>query len=212
MQTFRKIISLFLFYTLTIGMISGVILYIAPHGSVASMLQWKLIGLDKHSWEAVHVIFGFIMVIAGFFHLYFNWKPFISYIKQKTTTLVSKPFLITTLLVAVIMVGTVNQVPPFSTVMDFSDTLKRSWEKGKTSNTQTSKGTMGGFGRMSLQEVQESLKLDDATMEQILKKHNISNDKTQKVRDIAGQMAIAPFNVYELFRKGSKDDQSKPSQ
>jgi hypothetical protein len=211
MQTFRKIISLFLFYTLTIGMISGIVLYIAPHGSVASMLQWKLIGLDKHGWEAVHIIFGFIMVVAGFIHLYFNWKPFISYIKQKTTALFSKTFIITTALVALILAGTIYQVPPFSSVINLSDTLKRSWEKGQTNAQSGTKGTMGGFGRMTLNDVQENLDLDDATMDKILAKHNINNDRNQKIRDIAGQMAIAPFSVYELFRKEAIDDQSNPS-
>ncbi len=160
MNKFKKYISLFLFYTLLIGMVSGVILYIAPHGKVATYLNWTVIGLDKHQWADLHTVFGFIMLIAGFIHLYFNWRPFVGYVKSKASSLVSRQFFITTVLTILVIAGTIYKIPPFGTIVDIGGNFKDSWEQDIRKDPEASK-QIGGYGRMSLQEVQKNLKLSE---------------------------------------------------
>jgi len=200
MNKFKKYISLFLFYTLLIGMVSGVILYIAPHGKVATYLNWTVIGLDKHQWADLHTVFGFIMLIAGFIHLYFNWRPFVGYVKSKASSLVSRQFFITTVLTILVIAGTIYKIPPFGTIVDIGGNFKDSWEQDIRKDPEASK-QIGGYGRMSLQEVQKNLKLSDTQMSQILTKHDIKNDMEQKVRDIALQKDLSPSKIYELFEE-----------
>lgn len=200
MSKFRKYISLFLFYTLLIGLVSGVILYIAPHGKVATYLNWTIIGLDKHQWADLHTVFGLIMLLAGFIHLYFNWRPFVGYIKSKASSLISKQFFITSLLTIFVIVGTLYKVPPFGTIIDAGEYFKKSWESEIKKDPKAS-AQIRGYGRMSLKEVQESLKLSDTQMSKILIIHKIENNMDQKIRDIASQKNLSPYKVYELFSK-----------
>ncbi len=124
MSKLKKYISLFLFYTLLISLVSGIILYIAPYGKVATYLSWTIIGLDKHQWADLHTVFGFIMVIAGFIHLYFNWRPFVGYVKSKASSLISKQFFITSMLTVLVVAGTLYKIPPFGTIIDAVSILK----------------------------------------------------------------------------------------
>jgi len=57
----RKWIDLFLFYSTLIIIISGIVLYIMPHGRVAYFTGWKFLGIDKDGWDNLHVIFGFFL-------------------------------------------------------------------------------------------------------------------------------------------------------
>jgi len=63
--------------------VSGIILYIAPPGRIAKWTSIPIIGLEKYQWQALHTIFTFLFIIANGFHLFFNWKPFLSYLSNK---------------------------------------------------------------------------------------------------------------------------------
>ncbi len=200
MHKFRKYISLFLFYTLLIGMVSGVLLYIAPHGKVATYLNWTIIGLDKHQWADIHTVFGFIMIIAGFLHLYFNWHAFVGYIKSKASAIISIPFLIVSFITILVIAGTLYKVPPFGTIIDAGEYFKSSWESEIKKDPKIVK-QIGGYGRMSLSDIQKNLNLSDKQMEKIFIQHGIENDINQKIRDIASQKGLSPYKVYELFEE-----------
>ncbi len=121
----RKYISLFLFYTLIAIIISGIVLYIMPHGRIAYWTDWRFLGLDKDQWDALHTIFGFLMIFFGIWHVILNWKSIVRYLKGKAGILTSKEFLITTFIVLIAGVGTLTNLPPFKTVIDIGEKIKK---------------------------------------------------------------------------------------
>ncbi len=128
----RKYVSLFLLYALIMLAVSGIILYIMPHGRVAYWTGWRLLGLDKDQWDSLHTIFGFLLIFFGFWHVILNWKSIINYLRGKAGIFTSKEFFITTAVVLVVTVGTVLNLPPFKTVIDIGEKIKNSWPKPKT--------------------------------------------------------------------------------
>jgi hypothetical protein len=62
---------------------TGIILYIEPHGRVAYWIKWHFLNLEKDQWGNIHVYSGLLFLIAGGFHIYYNWKPLVEYLSGK---------------------------------------------------------------------------------------------------------------------------------
>ena len=61
----RAFISVYMTITSILIAISGIILYIAPPGRIAHWSYWSMLGLTKDEWQGIHIIFTFILVVAG---------------------------------------------------------------------------------------------------------------------------------------------------
>ena len=72
-KTFNKraIVSLILLVTLIMMPVSGIIIHIT-HGTAVS-----------HSWLHLHVLFGVIFMIAGIYHIVYNWRALKHYFFDK---------------------------------------------------------------------------------------------------------------------------------
>ena len=111
--------------------ISGIILYIAPPGRVAHWTNWTVWGLDKEEWGAIHTIFGYVLIIIVGIHLYYNWKIFWNFIWSKVSKALNlKRELITAALLCLFLfLGTLWNIPPFSSTMDCGDILSKAGRK-----------------------------------------------------------------------------------
>jgi len=63
--------------------LTSIVLFIVPQGRVAYWADWRLWGLTKTDWGNIHINLGLLFLIALFVHIYYNWKPLISYLKNK---------------------------------------------------------------------------------------------------------------------------------
>jgi hypothetical protein len=113
---------------------SGTILYLAPPGRIANWSQWTIIGLTKAQWQSLHTIFAALFVIIAAFHIYFNWKVIVSYLRRRIAEGMSKrrELALSSLLALAVFVLVLNDLPPFSTFMEFGDDLKNSWSMRET--------------------------------------------------------------------------------
>ncbi len=118
----RKFVSSILFFTLVLILITGIILYIMPHGRIAYWTGWKLFGLNKDQWEAVHITFGFLMSFLALYHLFLNWKSFKKYV-------VSRSFAIAGIFSLVLIIIAIKNLPPVNYIMSLEESIKSSWEK-----------------------------------------------------------------------------------
>ncbi len=114
-----------------IGMaFTGVILFVVPPGRIANWSGWTLLGLTKHQWIGLHDWFSIIFVVASAFHVYLNWKLFVSYFKSK----VSKAFALraewalAVVVCGVVFLGTLGDVTPFSSLLVWNENIKHSWD------------------------------------------------------------------------------------
>lgn len=120
-------------FFMTLGFIqlllSGVILYIVPPGRVAQWVDWTLFGLTKIQWGNIHTLSGFMLLIAGVFHLYFNWKPLKHYLYSRVKQRVNlkKELVISLGITAIMVFSSIVELPPFSYIFDFSEYAKDSW-------------------------------------------------------------------------------------
>jgi hypothetical protein len=106
--------------------LSGIILYIAPPGRVEKWIQWKIWGLTKDQWAAVHTIFGYVLLIIVAIHLYYNWRIFISFLwsKAKNVLNLKRELALSVVACLLIFLGSIWSIPPFSTVMEIGDYFK----------------------------------------------------------------------------------------
>ena len=167
----KKITSLSLGFSFLIMSYTGVILYIAPHGRIARWLDWHFLGLDKTQYQEVHTTSMIIFLVFGILHIYYNWKPVVSYLRDvnKKISFTKKEFIIALLLNAVFVIGTLFSIQPIQGILDFGETVKESWgdkniksENKEHTNeiTKTILPPPARLGRKTLKELEDSGHID----------------------------------------------------
>lgn len=128
----RGFTTFIMFWSFLVLVVSGFVLYIAPSGRVANWSKWTLVGLEKGQWEAIHIIWGLVFIIATIFHLKFNWAIFKSYFKnigKEIKSLRWQEVVASTLLAIVLIWGAAAGWPVFSDVVNFGENFKGYWEE-----------------------------------------------------------------------------------
>ena len=106
---------------------TGVILFIAPPGRIANWSNWHIFGLDKHQYANIHSTFMVLFVVMTILHLYYNWKPITSYMRNslKQMIVLTKDMIVAVILVLIFLFGSMFQFTPFSDFIDFGEGLKK---------------------------------------------------------------------------------------
>ena len=199
--SWRAFISFGLTWAILVILVSGVILYVAPPGSYAHWVNWKLAGFSKEGWQAIHTIFSLGFIVLSIFHLFaVNWKAFVSYIKTKSAKGFNKKkeLLFSIAAVLVFFFGTVFSVPPFQTVMDLGETATDSWEKTEE------RAPVPHAELLTLSELADQLDIEPVDgITQKLESHKIIyNDvHTQTLQQIAEANNTTPIDIYEIISK-----------
>lgn len=201
----RGFTSLYITLSFIIMAISGIILYFAPPGRVANWSYWRFLGLLKSQWQAIHTIFTFLFIIAAGFHLFFNWKPFIAYLKTKFESSIKlrKELIISSLVVALIFVMTINDFVPFKNVMDFGEELKDSW------STQKTEPPIPHAENLKISEFAKTINIpfEELKGSLIAQGFSIPNEEIT-IKEIAKQNNISPNDIYNKI----KTNNNQPNQ
>lgn len=122
----RRVVSLTAALAFVVMVLTSVILYIVPQGRVAYWADWRLMGLSKTQWGAIHINLGLLFLIALGLHVYYNWKPLTQYLKNRARQwkIVTPEFNLAALLVVGFAVGTLAGWPPFTTILALQDDIK----------------------------------------------------------------------------------------
>jgi len=125
-MSLRRIVSLSLMLSIVTMLTSSIILYIVPQGRVAFWSDWTLWGLGKHQWGALHTNLGLFMMIAALLHLYYNWRPVTSYMKNKARAfrMFTPNFNVALAVVGVFVGLTLLGQPPMAWIQDLRETLE----------------------------------------------------------------------------------------
>lgn len=112
--------------SLVLVLLTSIILYIVPQGRVAYWSGWELWGLSKTQWSNLHINLGFLFLLAGILHLYYNWKLIIIYLNSRAKQLkvFTGDFNVALALIAIISGGTLLEIPPMSTVITVGESIK----------------------------------------------------------------------------------------
>ncbi len=193
----RKITSLTLFLSFFFLIITSIILYIVPQGRVAYWADWRLWGLSKTQWGDLHINFGFLFLLAGLLHIYYNWRPVVTYMKNRArkVTVMTPAFSIAFLLTLVVGVGTYYEIPPMSSVIQlgesFKDAAARKYGEPPYGHAELSS--------LKLFAKKQDLDLDKAV--ELLKKNKIVfAGVSETLADIAAGNDLTPREIYALIK------------
>ena len=195
----RAFTAMMMLWSFVLETVSGIVLYIVPPGRVANWTNWKLWGLTKQGWGAVHTILGYVFLIFALLHIYYNWKPIVSYIKRKVHTgLRMRKEMAVSLIVTILVTAlTIAAVPPFSTIMDWGESLKNSWEESRNEPFAP---------HAELLTLEEFCRQTDIPLDRAMSLLNGSGitvaDSSLEVADIARKNGISPADIYAIIRSG----------
>ena len=204
---FRAFTALMMLWSFVIETVSGIVLYIVPPGRIAHWTNWKLWGYTKEQWGAMHTIFGYVFLIFAVWHIYYNWKPILNYIRSKVKAgLRMRMELTVSLLITVLVfIATVISLPPFSTVMDIGANFKNSWEESRN------EPFVPHAELMRFEEFIEQIGVPEEQALQTLEAAGITvKDRKTLIKDIAEENSVAPSEIHNiLIRSLSKEEQDK---
>jgi hypothetical protein len=203
-------VSLFTLLSFVIDTVSGVILYIAPPGRVANWTDWNIWGLSKEEWGAIHTIFGYVLLIIICFHIYYNWKIFWHYIwsKIKGALNLKREMAAAVILSIVVFVGTLWDVPPFSSTMDLGAYFKDGWEENKVETP------VGSVESLTLEAFAKSVNVPLDQIQKIFAEKGYKfSSPNENITKIAERNNVSPNTLYEALEKaGARPTAEKSGQ
>ena len=191
----KKITSLIMLWSMIMMTYTGIILYIAPHGRVAYWTNWELFGWSKDQFAEVHTTFMVLFITATLLHIYYNWKPLTSYMKNQAKAFVffSKEMLVAITIVLVFLFGTLYTLPLFSHILEFGDAMKESWVE------KSEEPPYGHAEESTLKDFSQKTGYDLEQLLNVLNEHNISASKTDTLENIAIEQGKTPGEVFGLI-------------
>jgi hypothetical protein len=195
-----------MFISFILLVLTSIILYIVPHGRVAYWADWHLWGLTKTQWGNLHINLGFLFLFAGLLHMYYNWAVITAYMKNKAREMkvFTPSFNIALFLTLIVGVGTFFEVPPMSSVINLSESIK---------NAASEKYGEPPYGHAELSSLtlfakKQGLDLDKAM--ELLKKADIQfKDSKDTLAAIATANKLSPQDVYKIIKPaaaGNRDE------
>ena len=142
----RAIVSLIVTGSFAALLVTGVVLFIEPHGNFAYRSGWTLWGLGKDGWDDLHQMSGLLLLVSGLWHLVYNGRPLLRHLRTVGAAAArpSRELLIAAAIVLLLLVATAWRPAALSYLSELSETAKRAW----IAPAERSDFTPGaGFGR-----------------------------------------------------------------
>lgn len=194
----RRVVSLTSLLSFIVTILTSVVLYVVPHGRVAYWSNWTLVGLSKDQWAALHINVGFLFLGVLVFHLFINWRVITTYLKSRSREfkLFTKEFNTAFLLTALFCVGTYAELPPFSTIIEFSNHIK-------TVSAQTyGEPPYGHAEKSSLKKFCFMTKLDlSRAIENLHHAGFKIQGVQQKIKSIADENKVSPQQIAKIMKQ-----------
>ena len=196
----RRCVSLTLGLSFLVMTVTGLVLFVTPKGKVAYWSDWLLFGLGKEEWAALHITSMVLLIVTAVWHIYYNWSPLVSYLKNsaKKLTPLKAEFLAALALNVLFVVGTIYNVPPFKTLIDFNDAIKSYWERteGSPPYGHAEASTLKAFSGYIGQD-------PDEAMARLQAKGLTVSSVGETLEAIAKNNGTTPQGIYEILKPGA---------
>jgi hypothetical protein len=193
----RRITSLTALLSFFCVLLTSVIMYIVPQGRVAYWADWRLWGLSKEQWGAIHINSGVLFLLALCLHIYYNWNPIVLYLKSKTKQLkvFTKEFNLALALTLICVVGTYVEIPPFATVIHISEAVKAAGAR------KYGEPPYGHAELSSLKTFAQKVDIDLEAAIVLLEQAGYQlDDENQTLKAIAQNNGVSPQQIYQAMR------------
>lgn len=202
----RKITSMTMLLSLVVLTINSIMLYVVPEGRIAYWADWKFLGLTKGDWGAQHTTVGVLFLIAGVLHIFYNWKPILAYMKNKTrqVRVFTGSFNVALVVTAIFVVGTYYNIPPMSTILHISESIKDSAAVtyGEPPYGHAESSTLKMFAKRENLDIEKSMELLEEAGIQVKGKEDI-------LKDVADANNRSPQQIYEIMKPALNADQEE---
>jgi len=198
----RKITSMTMLVSLALLILNSIVLYVVPEGRVAYWADWRFLGLTKTEWGEQHVTIGFLFLLAGLLHLYYNWAAVKSYMKNKLKEIkvFTLPFNVGLLLTVLVAAMTYFQLPPVSLVIDLGDHFK---EAGAEKYGEPPYGH-AELSSLKMLCQKEGIDLDTALA--LLEQQGVqAAGEEQTILAIAQNNGLTPQQIYRIILPAKQD-------
>jgi len=197
----RKLTSLTALLSFTVLTVSGLVLFLTPQGRVAYWSEWRLWGLTKEAWGAMHILLSLLFLIMGVVHIALNWKAIVHYLKDRSrrVCLTTPDFLVAVALTTAFTAGPLLGLPPFRWVMDLNtyakDQASRSYGEPPYGHAELS--TLASFAQKTQLDLPKALGL--------LEQAGIAAaGPEERLVDLAKRTGRAPQQVYLVMKTAEK--------
>ena len=193
----RKITSLTALLSFVLLIATSIILYVVPAGRVAYWANWRLWGLSKEQWGAVHINLGFLLLLTMVLHVYYNWQPMLSYMKDKAKRfrLFTADFTAALVVTLVVFFGTLAGLPPMSSIIELGARISDS------ANLHYGEPPYGHAEMSSLEDFSYKVKVDLAEgLERLRKAGYRVIDNKQTISQLAEANGVSPKLLYEVLK------------
>ena len=183
-----------LLFTFLLMLLSGLILYVKPEGSIARWLDWEIIFLDKTAWESVHTIFSFLFAVFALFHILKIHIPNLAmYLHTKRNSTQSELFF-SLALSLVFLIGTAINVVPFSSVYQAGNYISESWSSMNKPEIEKIDAST------TIQQLSDYKNISVDSLISELKKSEISVvSKEKSFLELSKLNNTAPYKIYEMI-------------
>jgi hypothetical protein len=202
----KVFVSFYVAFSFLALAVSGIVLYVAPPGRIANWSVWQLALLSKAQWQAVHTIVALLFLVAASFHIYFNWKVLVAYLRSKLQAglRMKRELAAASLAGAFILTVSIAGVPPFGTVMSVGESIKNSW------STTSNEPPVPHAELLTVAKLSEAVKIPAGKALANLEKKGIKvAQPTLTVQQIADENKLTPQQVYQKIQ--SEDAKPKVS-
>ena len=189
----RKITSLTALLSFAILMLTSIILYIVPPGRVAYWAEWHLWGLSKTEWDNIHITIGILFLITACLHIYYNWKPMVSYLKNQARKIriFTREFNAALVLTLFVTLFTYFELPPVFWLIDANTAIK------DAASRKYGEPPYGHAELSSLKSFCAKMQLDvETSLNQLKAAGMIVDDAGQSIAEIAARNQQTPQQIY----------------
>jgi len=198
-------ISLNLFFTFLLMLLSGLILYLKPEGTVARWLDWKILGVEKSGWESLHTVFSFLFVAFALFHMLkihlFNLR---SYFFNNRNSGRKRELYSSLAITIVFLFGTVLYVPPIDWIYQAGNAFSDQWADEVVVENESIEP------RQSLVEVGAALGMDRKELLDWKRKEGMQAlSMDQSLMENASKVRLTPYALYQKLERFSNHEEKK---
>ena len=196
--SWQSFISIGLLLSFLIMLISGIILYIAPEGSLSRWIGWEVFNLTKSQWEQQHTIFSFLFVIFSVFHIFMiNWSLLFSYFALEKKKLINiKELFIAFIITIIVFIGTYFNFSPFKNVINLGNKVSESY------SVNANIPGIPDAEKLSVKEFSDKVfNISLQELEMILEENNLNLiNKDISVNEFCKKNKITPQEFYLLLK------------
>lgn len=192
----RAFVSLIVVIAFLILAVTGIALYATPPGRIANWSGWTLLGVTKTQWQAVHMTFGFLFLVAAAFHLVFNWKVLLHYLRSRSQDGLRRKREIAWAAVATMSVTVLAfiDVPPISYISTGRETLANSWSSASL------EPPVPHAELMTVAQVAASMNIATEVARERLQRQGFAAPPDSTLEVIAAAHDVTPQVVYAALR------------